>query len=287
MSRTLLITGASTGIGAACALAFDREGWTVFAAVRREEDGRALAAKASSRLAWLLLDVTNHMQVAAARDTIEAACAERGLDALVNNAGIAVAAPVEFVPGIDLRHQFEVNVFGLVDVTQAFIPLLRKAKGRIVNIGSIAGRVTTPLVGPYCASKHAVEAISDALRLELHPWGIQVSVIEPGMIRTAIWEKGGEQMQERLATMPREALELYGSLTAAMASVVKHAPRRSPGPESVVDVVRHALESERPRPRYVVGGTARVRLFLQTVLPRRWMDGIILRFMKREAAKAA
>jgi NAD(P)-dependent dehydrogenase (short-subunit alcohol dehydrogenase family) len=129
MFRTLLITGASTGIGQACALAFDREGWTVFAAVRREEDGRALAARASSRLAWLLLDVTNHAQIAAARDTIDAACGDRGLDALVNNAGVAIAAPVEFVPVLELRHQFDVNVFGLVDVTQTFIPLLRKAKG--------------------------------------------------------------------------------------------------------------------------------------------------------------
>ena len=287
MSRTLLITGASTGIGQACALAFDREGWTVFAAVRREEDGRALAARASSRLTWLMIDVTNHAQIAAARDTIDAACGDRGLDALVNNAGVAVAAPVEFVPVRELRHQFDVNVFGLVDVTQTFIPLLRKAKGRIINIGSIAGRITTPLMSPYCASKHAVEAITDALRLELHPWGIQVSVIEPGVVATPIWEKGTAQMQERLATMPREALDLYDPFIRAFGRVVKGMSRRAMPPEDVVNAVRHALESRKPRPRYVVGRDAKVRLFLQSLLPRRWMDGIIHRFLTRAAAQAA
>jgi len=287
MPRTLLVTGASTGIGQACALTFDREGWTVFAAVRREEDGRALAARASSRLAWLLLDVTNHAQVAAARDTIEAACGDRGLDALVNNAGVAVAAPVEFVPLHDLRHQFDVNVFGLVDVTQMFIPLLRKAKGRIVNIGSIAGRITTPLMSPYCASKHAIEAITDALRLELHPWGIKVSVIEPGMVATPIWEKGTAQMQERLAHMPREALELYDPLIRGFGRIVRGAPRRGLPPDDVVNAVRHALESREPRPRYIVGRDAKIRFFLQSVLPRRWMDGIIHRFFDRAAAQAA
>ena len=287
MSRTLLITGASTGIGQACALAFDREGWTVFAAVRREEDGRALAARASSRLGWLLLDVTNHAQISTARDTIDAACGDRGLDALVNNAGVAIAAPVEFVPVQELRQQFDVNVFGLVDVTQTFIPLLRKAKGRIINIGSIAGRITTPLMSPYCASKHAVEAITDALRLELHPWGIQVSVIEPGVVATPIWEKGTAQMQERLATMPREALDLYDPFIRAFRRVVKGMSRRAMPPEDVVNAVRHALESRKPRPRYVVGRDAKVRLFLQSLLPRRWMDGIIHRFLNRAAAQAA
>jgi NAD(P)-dependent dehydrogenase (short-subunit alcohol dehydrogenase family) len=287
MSRTLLITGASTGIGQACALAFDREGWTVFAAVRREEDGRALAASASSRLAWLLLDVTNHAQVAAARDTLEAACGDRGLDALVNNAGVAIAAPLEFVPAQELRRQFDVNVFGLIDVTQSFIPLLRKAKGRIVNIGSIAGRVTTPLVGPYCASKHAVEAITDALRLELDPWDIHVSVIEPGAVATPIWEKGTAEMQERLAAMPRETMDLYGPLIRGFTRIVKGTPRRADRPEDVVNAVRHALESRAPRPRYVVGRDAKIRLLLQSLLPRRWMDGIIQGFFKRAAAQSA
>ena len=287
MSRSILITGASTGIGHACALAFDREGWTVFAGVRREEDGRALATQASSQLSWLRLDVTDGAQIRSARHAIEAATGDRGLDALINNAGIALAAPVEFVPREDFRRQFDVNVFGLVDVTQAFLPLIRQARGRIVNIGSIAGRITTPLMSPYCGSKHAVEAITDALRLELKPWGIEVSVIEPGMVATPIWEKGQEQMADRLASMPREALELYGPLIRAFGAVVKGAPRRAVPPEAVVDAVRHALESPRPRARYVVGRVARVRLLLQSLLPRRWMDGIIHRFFNRAAQQAA
>lgn len=280
MARSLLITGASTGIGAACALAFDREGWTVFAGVRSAEDGHRLAAAASNRLHWLLLDVTDAAQVASARDVVGHALEGRGLDALVNNAGVAVAAPVEFVPLDAFRRQFEVNVFGLVAVTQSLLPLLRKARGRIVNIGSIAGRVTTPLMSPYCASKHAVEAVTDALRLELRPWGIEVSVIEPGVVATPIWEKGTAEMQERLATMPPEAIQLYDPLIRAMTSVVRHAPRRAVPPEAVVDAVRHALESPRPRARYVVGRDAKIRLFLQTMLPRRWMDGLVHRFLR-------
>jgi NAD(P)-dependent dehydrogenase (short-subunit alcohol dehydrogenase family) len=142
-------------------------------------------------------------------------------------------------------------------------------------------------MSPYCASKHAVEAITDALRLELGPWGINVSVIEPGVVATAIWEKGTAQMQERLATMPRQALELYQPLITAIGRIVSGAPRRAVPPEAVVRAVRHALESARPRPRYVVGRDAKVRLLLQSLLPRRWMDGIVHRYLNRAAAQAA
>jgi NAD(P)-dependent dehydrogenase (short-subunit alcohol dehydrogenase family) len=287
MARSFLITGASTGIGEACALAFDREGWTVFAGVRRESDGQRLAAQASGRLRWLILDVTHPADIHSTRDRIERELGGRGLDALINNAGVAVAAPVEFVPREDLRRQFEVNVFGLVDVTQAFLPLLRQARGRIVNIGSIAGRITTPLMSPYCASKHAVEAVTDALRLELKPFGIEVSLIEPGVVATPIWDKGTAQMQDRLATMPAAALELYAPLIAAIGNVVKHAPRRAVPTDAVVRAVRHALHASRPRTRYVIGRDAKIRLLLQSVLPRRWMDGIIHRFLHRAAVQAA
>lgn len=287
MTRSLLITGASSGIGRACALAFDHEGWTVFAGVRRETDGVSLAAQASERLQWMILDVTDPSHIASARERVEHALGGGGLDALINNAGVAIALPVEFVPAEDLRHQFEVNVVGLVGVTQAFLPLLREARGRVVNIGSIAGRITTPLMSPYCASKHAVEAITDALRLELKPWGIEVSVIEPGVVATPIWDKGAAQMQERLATLPPVALELYAPVIAGLTALVSRAPRRGMPADAVVGAVRHALESRRPRPRYVVGRVAKVRLLLQTILPRRWMDQIILRFLRREAAQAA
>lgn len=287
MPRSLLITGASTGIGNACALGFDRAGWTVFAGVRREEDGTRLAAQASDRLRWLLLDVTDSSQIVTAVDTVEQALAGAGLDALVNNAGIAMAAPVEFVPLDTLRRQFEVNVIGLVHVTQAFLPLIRRARGRIVNVGSIAGRVTTPLLSPYCASKHAVEAVTDALRMELTPWGIEVSVVEPGVVDTPIWEKGSAQMQERLEAMSPEALRLYHPLIRAIGNVVRGAPKRGIPVERVVRAVRHAIESPRPLPRYLVGRDARIRLLLQTVLPRRWMDAIILRFLRRVAGRPA
>jgi short-subunit dehydrogenase len=156
-----------------------------------------------------------------------------------------------------------------------------------VNIGSIAGRVTTPLMSPYCASKHAVEAITDALRLELKPWGVEVSVIEPGVVATPIWDKGTTHLQDRLGTMPAVALELYAPLIAAFRGVLRRAPGGAMSPDAVVRAVAHALHSPRPRTRYVVGRVARLRLLLQTILPRRWVDGIILRFLRREAAQAA
>lgn len=277
-SRSIVITGASTGIGEAAARRFDALGWRVFAGVRREEDGRRLAAATSDRLRWLRLDVTDADAIAAAAATVERELDGAGLDALVNNAGIAVGSPMEGVPLDRLRWQFEVNVFGLVAVTQAFIPLLRRAPGRIINIGSIAGRVTSPMVGPYCASKHAVEAITDALRIELAPWKIDVSVIEPGVIRTPIWDKAEQAFEQRL---PTELTERYAAPLTLMEKAVRRAAKHGAPTDLVIRRIVHAATARRPRPRYVVGNDARLRLVLQTVLPRRWMDALIHRMIRR------
>jgi NAD(P)-dependent dehydrogenase (short-subunit alcohol dehydrogenase family) len=282
--RSLVITGASTGIGEACALRFDRLGWRVFAGVRRQEDGTRLAARTSERLRWLLLDVTDPASISAAAASVTAQLGDEALHGLVNNAGIAVGGPIEYIAAEDLRHQFDVNVFGLVAVTQAFLPLVRRSRGRIVNIGSIAGRVTSPLVGPYCASKHAVEAVSDALRLELAPWGISTSVVEPGVVATPIWDKGSAQMDVTFGRMPAEAGERYATLIRAFRSILRTAPRRAVAPEQVVRAVEHALTSARPRHRYLIGTDARLRLALQTILPRRWMDAIVLGVLRRAGA---
>ncbi len=181
----VLVTGASTGIGRATGLYLQARGFRVFASVRRETDAADLSGATP-----VLLDVENAESIRAAADAVGAALEDGALQGLVNNAGIAVSGPLEFLEMSDLRHQFEVNLFGQVAVTRAFLPLLRRAKnGRIVNMSSISGRITAPLLGPYSMSKFALEAFSDALRRELSPFGLSVSVVEPGAIKTPIWDK--------------------------------------------------------------------------------------------------
>ena len=182
----VVITGASTGIGAASARHLDRLGFRVFAGIRKSQDGERLRAQTSSKLTPIRFDVTDDGSIAAAADTIRAALDGDGLAGLVNNAGIAVPGPIETVPLAEARKQFEVNVLGQIAVTQAFLPLLRQGRGRIVNIGSIAGLTATPFLGLYGASKFALEALTDALRVEVRPWGINVSIIEPGAIASSI-----------------------------------------------------------------------------------------------------
>lgn len=279
----VLITGASTGIGEACALHLDRRGWTVFAGVRREDDGRRLAAQASDRLHPLLLDVTDPEGIKAAVRRVEEVLGGSGLDGLVNNAGIAVGGPLEYVSLDQFRWQFEVNLFGLLQVTQMALPLIRRAGGRIVNIGSIAGKVTSPMVGPYCASKHALEALTDALRIELVPWGIQVSVVEPGVVVTPIWDKGLREMDDALGAMPSEAHERYDVLIRGFRRMLGGAARRGIAPDVVVRAIEHALTARRPKPRYLLGRDARLRLLAQRVLPRRWMDALIWRVIRSAA----
>jgi NAD(P)-dependent dehydrogenase (short-subunit alcohol dehydrogenase family) len=278
--RSVLITGTSTGIGAACALHLDRLGWRVFAGVRREEDGLRLRESASSRLEWLLLDVTSAPQIAAA--TAQVAATTGGvLHGLVNNAGTAIGGPLEYLPIQDLRRQLEVNVVGLMAVTQAFLPLLRRGRGRIVNVGSVAGRVTTPMLGPYCASKHAVVALSDALRMELRPAGIAVVLVEPGPVRTPIWDKGERALRSAEARYSPEALERYRVLLAAFGRLIRSASRRGVAPERVAAVVAQALTARRPRHRCTVGWDARFRLALHTLLPQAWMDALVVRVFQR------
>ena len=185
----LFITGASTGIGRAAALAFTGEGYFVFAGVRREQDGKALAEAGKERIEPILIDVTDQGQILAARNHIEQRVGEAGLAGLINNAGVAVAGPVEFLPQAEWELQLRVNVLGQIAVTRAFIPLLRRGRGRIINMGSISDRFGAPLIAPYATSKFALAGLTDSLRGELRPWGIRVSLIEPGPVATPIWEK--------------------------------------------------------------------------------------------------
>ena len=275
--KAVVITGASTGIGAACAWHLDRLGFTVLAGVRRIEDGDALKARASARLQPILLDVTDGASIEQARQAVAGLVGPRGLAGLVNNAGIAVAGPLEAVPIADLRRQFEVNVIGQVAVT--FLPLLRQGRGRIVNMGSIAGRAAMPVMGPYSASKFALEALTDALRLEVQQWGIQVSIVEPGAIATPIWTKSGAKAEELEAKTTEDLKTLYAGVIAGVRARVAEAAARAIPPETVAQAVEHALTAARPKTRYLVGRDAKVRALMIKLLPDRWSDRLMTRIL--------
>jgi NAD(P)-dependent dehydrogenase (short-subunit alcohol dehydrogenase family) len=220
------------------------------------------------------LDVTDAAQIQKAAASVEE------LHALVNNAGIAIAMPLEFVPLDELRHQLEVNLLGQVAVTQAFLPALRRARGRIVFVGSIAGKSALPFLGPYAASKHALEAVADSLRLELRPWGIHVSIVEPGSIKTPIWTRGAEKADELLGSSPRAA-ELYGDRVAAFRRVAAKRGAGGAPAEKVAETVEAALTAERPRARYLVGKDARIRAGVER-LPARARDRLYERLLLRD-----
>jgi NAD(P)-dependent dehydrogenase (short-subunit alcohol dehydrogenase family) len=271
----VVITGASTGIGRACALELDRRGFHVFAGVRAESAGEALRAAASSRLTPLLLDVTVADAIAAAAAQVAAVVGESGIVGLVNNAGIAVPGPLELLPIDALRRQLEVNVIGQVAVTQAFLPLLRKARGRVVNISSINGGLAVPYMGAYSASKFALEAVTDTLRVELRHWGIGVSSIEPGAIATPIWEKAllaGDQMEKALDP---EHLALYQSDLATIRKAVDRWTRGAEPVDRVVQAVLHALTARRPKTRYFLGWDVRICFKGLRMLSDRCRDWIV------------
>ncbi|MBI2168378.1 MAG: SDR family oxidoreductase [Actinobacteria bacterium] len=276
MTKTVLITGASTGIGEACALHLDAKGHRVFAGVRKEEDAESLRRKASDRLTPLFLDVTDEAQIETAAKTIEADVGS--LAGLVNNAGVARGGPLEYLPIDEWRDQIEVNVIGQVAITKAVLSLLRKDRGRVVFIGSIGGRVATPLMGPYNASKFAIEGIGEALRMELHPWGMHVAVVEPGAIRTAIWDKGRETADRLDRELPAEAHERYAEHIAAIRKGIEMQDRNAIGPEAVAKAVEHALFARRPRSRYVVGKDAYAMAAMTRAVPTRAREAIIRRF---------
>lgn len=273
---TVLISGASTGIGQACALRLDRAGHSVFAGIRRDEDAKRLKEQASDRLRPVLLDVTDEAQVEAVMKLIGE---ESGvLHGVVNNAGIARGGPVEYLPLELWREQFEVNVIGQVALTKAALPLLRASKGRVVFIGSIGGKVATALMSPYNASKFAVEAIGESLRHELHPWGIGVAVVEPGAIKTAIWDKGRREADRLEEELPAKARELYADHLVAIRKGIEMQDRQGIEPDKVARAVEHALFSTHPRTRYPVGIDAKLQGALVRLLPDRVREAIVRRF---------
>ena len=279
-SRFVVITGASTGIGAGCAIGCAQQGMTVFAGVRNLQAGEALQAKEGAAIIPLQLDVTDDESIKRAADTVRQRVGGAGLAGLINNAGIAIGSPLEVIPLSQLRKQLEVNVIGQIAVTQAFLPLLRQAHGRIVNMGSIAGRGTIPMMGPYSASKFAMEALTDALRLELYPWGIHVSIIEPGAIATPIWDKSLNTALDVEKDMPAGAKLLYEKAARQVREAVQEAAQRAIPVDAVVQAVLHALTSPRPKTRYLVGTDAKLRAFMAKWLPDRMQDWILKKVLK-------
>lgn len=269
---SVLVTGASSGIGEACALCLHKRGFRVFAGVRKAEAGEALRAKASERLVPVIIDVTKPEQIAEAAETVARNVGEAGLQGLVNNAGIALAGPLEYLPPEQLRRQLDVNVVGQMAVTQAFLPLLRAGQGRVVNMGSTSGFLALPFLGPYAASKYALEALTDALRVELRPWRIPVVIIQPGMIKTPIWDKSREMAETIAAGLPAQAEERYKAPLDKLREQAEAAPRMASPPERVARCVAHALTARRPRLRYRVGKTAHLQYILAHFVPARLRD---------------
>ena len=268
----VLVTGASTGIGEATARHLAELGFNVFAGVRKDADAERLRG---ARIEPVRIDVADDASVAAATEEIGTAVGAGGLAGLVNNAGIAIAGPLEFLPIEEFTRQLDVNVVGVVRTTQAMLPLIRAARGRIVNISSIGGRVALPMVAPYNASKFAVEAISDSLRRELRPWGIQVAVIEPGAVATPIWDKSLAVADDIRAGAPPEMEERYGAVIDKVREESMKNARDGVPPRQVAEAVAHALTAPKPRTRYLVGRDAKVRARVAAVLPDRAMDAAI------------
>jgi NAD(P)-dependent dehydrogenase (short-subunit alcohol dehydrogenase family) len=269
-SGTVVVTGASTGIGEATALHLKDLGFDVRAGVRKDEDAERLRAQG---LEPVKLDVTDSSSIAAA-----AADIGEEVFGLVNNAGVAVSAPLEFVPIEQLRQQLDVNLIGQVAVIQAFLPALRQSHGRIVNVSSIGGRIALPLAGPYAASKFGLEAVSDSLRREVAQFGIEVSVVEPGGVKTPIWKKGTETAEQMAAGMPPDAERLYGPMVEVLRrETVKIAEERGLEPEQVAQVIGDALTARKPKTRYMVGRDSKLRWAIAKRVPDRVFDRLIAR----------
>jgi NAD(P)-dependent dehydrogenase (short-subunit alcohol dehydrogenase family) len=278
-----LITGASTGIGRATALRLAKNGWTVLAGVRDPAAGESLLAEApgAGRVVPLTLDVTDAGQIAEAARKVDEETGQAGqpgsgrLDALVNNAGIGIGGPLEIIPLDEVRRQFEVNVFGQIAVTQALLPALRRARGRIVFVSSIGGRVAVAFTAPYAASKHAVEAIGDALRVELHSSNVQVALIEMASVATPIWGKARAEAER--VNIPPELEPAYGPALVGMEKAMSDAAQSGIPPEQLAETIEEALTSPRMKARYLVGRRAKGMLIAKRLLPDHVFDRVIRR----------
>src|ERR1700730_5544371 len=268
---SVLVTGASRGIGKSIVEHLASRGWDVIAGVRSERDAGVVPALIPHRNSSVILDVTDAGHIAALNESLP----ER-LDAIVNNAGIVVSGPMETVTSDEWRKQLEINVIGQLAVTNAVLPRLRKSRGRVVFISSVNGQLSMPLVGAYCASKFALEAAADALRMELRPWHIGVAIVEPSQTSTDMWHTADDMVEQAVATLTPEHRDLYARHIAGMKKMIPVAQKMAVPAQRVSAVVEEALTARRPRARYVVGAGPKLQVALMTNLPA-WARDRVLR----------
>jgi NAD(P)-dependent dehydrogenase (short-subunit alcohol dehydrogenase family) len=266
-----LVTGTSTGIGEACATRLAERGWTVYAGVRRDEDGDRLKAQVTGDVRPVILDVSKRGDIQRVLENIEQDVGATGLQGLVNNAGVGVGGPVEYVSEEDWRWVFDVNLFGVVALSKAAMPLLRAGTGRIVHVGSVGGRIASAGLAPYSASKHAVEALAESQRIELARLKppLHVSLIEPGEVKTAIWDKGDASADDLVKLLDDDGRKNYQWLIDQTRGFISEGREKGVDASKVADAIEHALTADRPKARYLVGPDAKLAGHLITRLPDR------------------
>jgi NAD(P)-dependent dehydrogenase (short-subunit alcohol dehydrogenase family) len=269
---SVLVTGAARGIGRSIVEHLAGRGWDVIAGVRSEADAAGIVALNPQRISSVILDVTDAGHIAALDESLP----ER-LDAVVNNAGVVVSGPMETVSPDEWRKQLEINVIGQLAVTQAVLPRLRESRGRVVFISSVNGRLSFSLVGAYCASKFALEAAADALRMELRPWHIAVAIVEPAQTDTDLWRKADDMVDQAEAALTAAQRELYGRHIAGFKRTIPLSQKMAVPSVKVSAVVEEALTARKPRPRYVVGVGPKLQVALLTNLPARARDFVLRR----------
>jgi len=275
--KVVVITGASSGIGRSSVVRMVRSGWQVFATVRKKQDGDELRSDFGTSVTPVIMDVTNRASVIAASEQVAALLPDSGLDGLVNVAGVGKVRPVEYMTQDDLQEIFEVNVFGQIAVTQAFLPLLRTARGRIVNIGSIGAHIAIPFGSLINATKSAFGIFNDTLRLELHPFGIRVAIVEPGAIKTPAVEKTLGDVEEVNRSLPPEGVAQYADMLRVFVRRGYEREVNGSPPDAVAEAIHHALTAKRPRRRYRVGKHATLLATLAAFLPDRLLDAVRFR----------
>lgn len=272
---SVLVTGAARGIGKSIVTRLAASGWDVFAGVRSEQDAANLSG--NTHVSPVILDITDDDQI----ESLQEESLPSRLDAIVNNAGVVVGGPMEAVPPAELRRQLDVNVVGQIAVTQAVLPRLRESRGRIVFISSINGKISTPLIGPYCASKFALEAAADALRMELRPWHIAVSLVEPAQTDTDMWHTAETMVDNAEAAMSAEQRALYARHTAGLRKSIPLSQKIAGPPDKVAAAVEEALTARRPKPRYIVGVGPALQTALVTNLPTRLRDPLLRKVVRQ------
>jgi NAD(P)-dependent dehydrogenase (short-subunit alcohol dehydrogenase family) len=267
---TVLVTGAARGIGRATALRLASAGWDVIAGVRRREDAQPLIDAHPDRITAVTLDITDATQVAALTTALPAT-----LDAIVNNAGIAVGGPIEAISLDNVRRQLEVNVVGQIAVTQAVLPRLRASRGRVVFVSSVNGQISTPMLGVYSASKFALEAVADALRMEVAPWGVKVSVVEPAQTDTDLWATAPETLEAEVAALSAEHQRLYAKHIDGARKMIPRSQKMAVPVDGVAATIERALTQKRPRARYYPGANARIPATLGRFAPTPLLDAVL------------